>query len=166
MRFIWHVLKSYAVQWVTQWRCHPSTLLLTCVWLMREKIVFTSWEVFLFPLLGIDAAKSMMKLYQSSKFNVRTEDTEISFRIQNWFLPSVPATIKRIGWGDRERYTSAPAQAQLLAIRAQLCHLAQHRKQAGRDLLSLHIQRTPNQDPCHHSSGTEHGFYTLHTLQV
>lgn len=82
-----------------------------CV-VMREKTVFTSWKVFLFPLLSIDAAKSIMNLYKSSRFNVRTEDTEISFRIQNFLPLSQPPSNTQAGvtgW-RQEWYTSAPAE--------------------------------------------------------
>lgn len=157
MWFIWRVLKSYPVQWVTQWRCHPSTLLLTCVWWWGNKQSLLLEKCFYFHCLVLMLQKSITNLCKSSRFNVRRHRNLFQ---NSEFLASVPATIKHIGWGDRVEtgvihISTSRALAQLLEIRAQPHHLAQHRKQAGRDLLSLHIQRMRHQTKTHTTTAQE-----------
>lgn len=129
-----------------------------------------SWKVHSFLLLTIDATKSIMNLYKPSKFKMRTEDTEISLRnltftqmedIISSLCPSHHQTHRLGGRWQGDTHQHQLARAELLEIRAGLHQVAEHRKQAGRDMPSLEMQRISNQDPCHRSSETEPGFYTL-----
>lgn len=88
MRLIWYVLRPFPVQWVTLCPGLRTTTLCEDAALQSsfwrvcgdEGKNTISWEVFLFPLLTNAATKCIMNLYKPSKFNTRTEDTEISLR--------------------------------------------------------------------------------------
>lgn len=165
------------LQWATLWRCHPSTLLLTCLWGKTSLFLEKCFQFCYFLLMS---QRSIMNAYKPSKFNTRTEDTKISVRNPAFtqmedIIPSLCPSRHQThtlgdGWQDGDESDTHQLQRQQptsWCLPEQSCQRSEHsiasRRSADIELgktCCLQMQRRWSREPCQSSSGTKHGFYT------